>query len=448
MFFYNLGLEKYLGLALYLSFVAAFLLSVFWRPMIGLYYLVPLIPLQTIRYRMSRFPLGEAVVGIVLSGVALGLLRRRKWIFPKTPWTALLGVYAVFLLASVFLDSSNIGPRLMEWKDYMMMPLLFFVVASAVETPRQMRLLLVLMCASAFMMDRSFWNAIKDRDFSSFSRDLQEGGAMGYSGVQGMAAFNAQYAWMLLALAGSRQKRLVRWALLALAGFAANCVMYSLSRGGYVAFIAGWLFVGAVRYRSLLVLAALFGLTWTAVVPNAVRERVMMTYDPNLAAQKSEAQADGELDHSAELRLELWADALDLFKSNPILGTGFNTYAYMKRVGNYADTHNIYVKVLIETGVVGLALFLCLLLKTYRAGYRLFRTSRSPFFAALGLGLAAWVVANGVCNLFGDRWTYLQVNGYMWTLAGLVARAAELESTAPETGETAAVPGGEFAPAI
>jgi putative inorganic carbon (HCO3(-)) transporter len=175
---------------------------------------------------------------------------------------------------------------------------------------------------------------------------------------------------------------------------------------------------------------------------------VAMTYDPNLAAQKSEAQAEGELDHSAELRLELWADALELFRSNPIIGTGFNTYAYMKRIGNYADTHNIYVKVLIETGVIGLALFLWLLFKTYRAGYRLFRVSRDPFFAALGLGLAVWVVTNSVCNLFGDRWTYLQINGYMWTLAGFVARAAELESAAPETGETAATPAGELAAAV
>lgn len=443
MFFVHFGLDQYLGYLLYASFIVAFLLSVFWRPLIGIYYLVPLIPLQTIRYRMGRFPLGETVVGIILLGVALGLLRRRKWILPRTPWTVLLCVYMLFLLATVFLDSDNIGPRLKEWQDYMMMPLLFFMVAGAVETPRQMQLLLVLMCASAFMMDRSFWNAIKDRDFSSFSRDLQEGGAMGYSGVQGMAAFNAQYAWFLLALAGARQRRLIRWTLAGLAAFAANCVMYAFSRGGYVAFLAGWLFIGAVKHRSLLVLLAVFGLTWTALVPKAVRERVTMTYDKDVAIEKS---GDATMDHSAEVRIELWTDALELFKSNPLLGSGFHTYAYMKRVGSYADTHNIYLKVLIETGLVGLALFLWLLAKTLRVGYGLFRKSRDPFFSALGLGLAVWVVSNATASLFGDRWTHFQINGYMWVLAGFAARAIALESEAPDAEQPAgAVAGSEVA---
>jgi hypothetical protein len=30
-------------------------------------------------------------------------------------------------------------------------------------------------------------------------------------------------------------------------------------------------------------------------------------------------------------------------------------------------------------------------------------------------------------NFFGDRWTYLQVNGYLWVVCGLVARAIIIE---------------------
>ena len=29
-------------------------------------------------------------------------------------------------------------------------------------------------------------------------------------------------------------------------------------------------------------------------------------------------------------------------------------------------------------------------------------------------------------NFFGDRWTFLQVNGYMWVLAGLLFVGADL----------------------
>jgi hypothetical protein len=38
-----------------------------------------------------------------------------------------------------------------------------------------------------------------------------------------------------------------------------------------------------------------------------------------------------------------------------------------------------------------------------------------------------------VANLFGDRWNYLQVCGYLWVIAGMVAHALKLEEGAAET---------------
>ena len=135
-------------------------------------------------------------------------------------------------------------------------------------------------------------------------------------------------------------------------------------------------------------------------------------------------------------------DALQLIDANAIAGTGFNTYAYMHRVGQYEDTHNFFLKVLVETGVLGLLLFLWLIVRTFRTGFGLFRRSKDPFFAALGLGLAGWVVAAMAANCFGDRWTYLQVAGYMWVIAGLVARALALESAAAADEATASANAG------
>src|SRR5581483_2127746 len=73
--------------------------------------------------------------------------------------------------------------------------------------------------------------------------------------------------------------------------------------------------------------------------------------------------------------------------------------------------------------LLGLLLFLVLLWKCFRLSFRLFRIANDPFFRALGLGAAAYVVCAFVVNFFGDRWMYLQVNGYLWTFLGLVVRA-------------------------
>ena len=69
-----------------------------------------------------------------------------------------------------------------------------------------------------------------------------------------------------------------------------------------------------------------------------------------------------------------------------------------------------------------------LIVTTFVTGFRLFRKANDPFFKALGLGLAAWVLCCITANCFGDRWSYLQVNGYMWILGGLVCAALRLEN--------------------
>lgn len=425
----HFGLSGAVPYVLYGAGIIAFLLSILWRPIIGVYYLVPLIPLQTVRYELIGFPLGQSVVDLILVGVVLGLVLRDQPIFPPTPWNWLLGIYCIYTFVSLCLGSlylhrplplSPNDPRLADWKNYMVMPLLFFVVAAAVTETRQMKILFWLMFASILILDRGFWDTVSGRDFSSFSYDLRNEGGMGYAGVNGLAAFEAQASVFLIALSSFEKRWGQRIAYLSLAAFSVVCLVYSLSRGGYLAFLAGCLFVGLVKQRKLLLLLALFLATWTSLVPPAVQQRVLMTYD----------ETSHELDHSAATRLSLWGEAMQIYDSNPVLGAGFDTYAYTSHFHGYKDTHNMFMKVLVETGVAGLFLFLWLLAKTFRTGYRLFRLAQDAFLSSLGLGLSAWVICAAAANFFGDRWTYLQVNGYMWVLGGLVSRALLLETEA------------------
>jgi O-antigen ligase len=432
----NFGLEGYIPYVLYLVAIASFLLSVFWRPLTGIFFLVPLLPLQTIRYRVNDFPLGGSLIGVMLAGVALGLLRRGQPVLPKTKWNLLIAVYAVFTyvslaLGSAYLDSSFPLPgerRFGYWQEYMVMPAMLLLVAATKPTKKQMQALILVMCLAIFVADKSFWNTVSGGDFSSYSEDLhQESGSLGYAGINGMAAFAAQAATFLLALGGYERRIWMKIGYFALAIFSAVCLMYSLSRAGYVAFLAGWLFIGLFQQRKLLILLVVFAFSWTVFVPPAVQQRVEMTYDPQSRT----------LDNSANTRLSLWNNALEVFDTNAIMGTGFNTYEYMqlnKRTdggtGYYQDTHNYFVKVLVETGVVGMLMFLWLLSRFFGDGFRLFRKAKDPFYSSLGLGIMGWVVCAVAANLFGDRWSFLQVNGYMWVLAGLVVQARTVEEMA------------------
>jgi O-antigen ligase len=426
----HFGAEGSIGIILYVGAIIAVLASIFWRPIAGIFYLTPLIPLQTARYRLNIYPLGATVIAIVLLAVAIGVMRRKRPVLPKTPWTMFIGIYTAFTFLSLILGSFYLGgplplpgsARFSVWVDYMMMGALLLLVAAVEPSRREMKTIVILMCLAMLALDRNFLSTVSGRDFSAFSYDLRDAGSVGYAGINGMAALEAQFATFLLALAAFEKNRLIQLTYFAMAGCSAICLMYSLSRGGYVAMLAGWLFLGLAKKRWMLVALIAFVFTWTALVPNAVRERVTMTYD------------GGELDHSSETRITLWHDAMEVFDSNVIMGSGFNTYAYMHRVGDYEDTHNFFLKVLVETGILGLALFLWLLAKTFRVGLWFSRHAKDPFYASLGLGLAGWLVAAFTANMFGDRWNYLQICGYMWVIAGMVAHAKTVEETSlPET---------------
>jgi hypothetical protein len=420
----HIGLESFGPTLLYFGGWVVFALSIFWRPQIGLYYIIPLLPLQTLRYKLHAYPMGSLWVDLHLFGVILGLWLQGNPVFTKTPASKLILGYAAFTYISLwqgafFLDGDfplwfdNV--RLQDWKNYMVMPIIALVVYAGIKKTKQIQLLLILMSLSILLLNKYFYSTVKNRDFSHFSYSVRDAGGMGYAGVNGLAAFEAQMLMLVLCLYHGERRAHIKLGYLVLIGTCGYCLLFSLSRGGYAAFLVGVAFLGIVRIRKLLVFAVILLVSWQAFVPGAVQERIMMTQDES-----------GEIDNSAATRLALWEDAMEMFKRNPVSGVGMNTYAYLGRVGPYRDTHNYYLKVLVETGVIGFVFFVFLLFALFWSGFRLYRLADDRFLRFLGLGFAGWMVATIASNAFGDRWTFLQISGYTWAVLGIVNRSIEI----------------------
>jgi putative inorganic carbon (HCO3(-)) transporter len=417
----GIGLSKYGPLLLYVGAIVSFLLSIFWKPQIGFYYLVPLLPMQTVRYWLHVYPLGEKVVDIMLLGILIGLFfHAERPIFLSSPLNKRLVFYMVLTYLALWQGALYLGgdlpisvmdPRFSDWKNFAEMMCLFFVAAAVIRTTKQMGIVVVLMCLSVLVVNRSYHGTMQDRDFSHYSDSIRDAGALGYAGENGMGAFQAEFAVFLIGLSACIKKPTVKLALWGIAFTSLYCLLLTFSRAGYLGLMAGLLVLGVVKARKWLVLLVLILVTWQSFVPVAVTQRVLMTYQPGQ-----------ELDSSSEERITIWQDALQVFHEDPVFGTGFDTYQFMGRVGPYRDTHNYYVKVLLETGVVGLAVFLSLLAAAGKISWRVFRQSRDPLLSGLGCAFFAMLMCAVVVNFFGDRWTYLQVNGFLWVLLGFMAR--------------------------
>jgi putative inorganic carbon (HCO3(-)) transporter len=421
----HLGLEGIVPMSLWLIELLCFLLSVFWRPEIGLYLVVPLLPLQTVRYRLHGYFLGEQFVDLLLLGVVLGLCRQGRPIVPRTPLNKLMFAYILFTYLSMFRGSMSLGidlplwfsdPRVSDWKNYVVvLPLIYFISASVLQTRSQMNAMLFALCVGLLLLAKNDHNALSGRDFSSFSYNIRDAGTMGGAGVNGLAAFEAQCSIFFIAVLLVQEGFLKRVGYVGVIAACIYCLVFALSRGAYAAFLAGIIYLGLSRSRMLLLALIPFLLTWQTIVPNVVRERILMTTDEN-----------GNVESSAAGRLSLWDEAMEVFHADPVFGVGFNTYAYGEHVGGYRDTHNVFVKVLVETGLVGLSLFVGTLYGLFRLGRRLYHVANDPFLMSIGLGFSALMLVAFIANLFGDRWMYFQITGYTYVFAGMVVRGLQI----------------------
>ena len=440
----HLGIERILPDILYASGWLAALLSIIWNPRVGVYYVIPLLPLQTVRYRMHAYPLGQSMIDIVLLVVIVGVYLRRTGpeLFLRTKMDKVLVTFIIFYYLWLWRGAFYLGgpfplyisdPRFSDWKNYVELPVIFWVVSTVIRTPKQMKILLVLMALSVLMVNRSFHSTMGDRNVSHFSYGVRYAGALGYAGENGLGAFEAEFTLFLIGLYSYQKRWLYKLPMLLVIGTSIYCLIFTFSRGAYLAMVVGLLFLGFVKKRSLLLIAIGVVLAWQVVLPKAVQERLTMTYS-----------ADGQLESSAEERVDLWEDAMAVIRANPLIGTGYETYEFMARVGPYRDTHNLYLKVMLETGIFGLVLILVLMGKAFRAGWELSRCTQDPFLASIGLGFAALMLSAMVANFFGDRWTYQQVSGYLWAAMGLVARGHALrqdgDATSSADAEPSAVP--------
>lgn len=415
------GLGTFIPLLLYVGILAAAVLSALWKPQIGLYLLILIIPLQTTREKLLQYPLGAEAIYVLWFGVLLGLFFHKEGqIFPRAPITRVLLVLGVATYLSywqgwLYLGSPALSfsdQRFSDWRSYMLMPATALLTAGGLRDRKQLKIAVVLMIIVACLVNWSFVRSSTGRDFSHYSDDMRDAGTLGYAGANGLSTFVAENLVFCIALFYCLREKRIRLALLLVVAGSTYCLLFSFSRGGYIACLAGAAFVALYKHKALLVGLLVLMIAWQAILPTAVKERINMTYD----------QSGQSLDESAEERVDLWRDAVTLISASPVIGTGFDTYQFMHRIAQFRDTHNYYVKVLVEMGAVGLLLLLIVIFQMWWTGLRLYHATQDPFLQSLGLGFAAMIIAAALANLFGDRWTYLQVDGPMWVLLGCVIR--------------------------
>ncbi len=384
------------------------------------------LPLQNIYLgKLPNLGAGINFINIMLLSAVVVWKTRPEFSAPSdSPVHRPLYWYMAILAISTLYGTAFLGvlreDHLHMLKDQLTPMFLFFIVLNSVRDRRAIIAALTATCLPLpymFHVFRTQYASVASWHYSDDAR-LVNGTFMTLASNE-IAAFYAGYTLLLIALLWYVRYVRARLALLLLVPANLYCLMYSHSRGSWIAFVAGIAVLAWYASKKLAVFAGIMVLLLAGlalqVLPVSVQERV-----ETIVVDEGEKR-----DASAESRFLIWDIAMQEYRNSPVFGIGFHSFHHVNPYGG-RDAHNYFVRVLTEQGAVGILLLALVFWRSARIAGRLARIADDPLFKALGVGMLGVIAAFVVGNFFGDRFSHYPLSSYYWVYLALAARALQM----------------------
>ncbi|MFX0124546.1 MAG: O-antigen ligase family protein [Candidatus Hodarchaeota archaeon] len=424
-----------------LSFVApliAYLLSfpvmlvTLFRVEIGLLFFITLVPIIAAMQKLAAFPQGRNLPDFLLISMTLGWVltaqKEGRKVFESSPINAAV---VLLILASIInlvrgytfmeLPSDVNLIRLMTWKNYMILPLIYFIARNNLRTEKNVKW--VIMCISLTMLVTvySFYSTFRWLRVEHYSDSIRISGTFSFLGPNEMGIFYAMYTFLLLGISYFIEDKKLKYFVLFVCACNFYPLLYSFSRAGYTCAIAGILTLGILKDRRLLIVLFALLILYRVILPTAVVERIDMTFLDNTEINETQEQSSavdvGGVTVDTVGRKELWERAKEYFYEHPLLGIGFDTFRHREGM----ITHSFFLKILAEQGLIGVLVFLIFIGCALSQSYKLFRHSTTALGRGIGCGFFTCVVVHLTGGITGDQSLYYNLMAIYWLFLGIVA---------------------------
>jgi putative inorganic carbon (HCO3(-)) transporter len=300
------------------------------------------------------YRLAEVTGVLALAGALFSVLLRPRPVLNLPIDWCFLGFIAVAFIA----DPLGASAARLGWTAQVLLPLAAFyvLIRITVETRLQMRVFVVVLCTlavfqavnaatgySAISGDGEIIEAqVPTDDYGEESQPDRAATRLVGTGMYGdpndlSTSLLVVVPFLLSAVLSAGSGVVPRIAGLAALGAIGYAFQLAQSRGGFLALAA---LVGAYAYRRMGRVATVIVLAVVIVAGLAIGPSRLQNID------SQEASAQG--------RIEAWAAGLQMVKSHPILGVGFNQFGVL----HVRVAHNSFMHVLGELGFVGGFLFI------------------------------------------------------------------------------------------
>jgi O-antigen ligase len=173
--------------------------------------------------------------------------------------------------------------------------------------------------------------------------------------------------------------------------FSAVSIFLTVSRSGIVVYVALLPFIAAILWRQKVMLGTALAAVVAGVVLFGEIDSVWTRFDSFVDSSEL------ELDGSVRDRSLVGRFAIEAFTGSPIIGIGtggFLSEIEIRSGGQVSEhTHNTYLQILAENGVIGFVVFAWAVLYFPLSLWRSWRAQTTPRFRRLVLGLGASLAA-------------------------------------------------------
>ncbi len=247
-----------------------------------------------------------------------------------------------------------------------------------------------------------------------------------------------------------RRRRVVLWfvkiCVVVLFVGAGLCLGLTFSRGAWVGFLCGIVFLGIQRPKisvQLFLISVVFLIMFSSELAETRNvaflsdntkniERVVNQYEQEDASISSSWMDRKILMLKESLRFNggggmgrdgFWKEALGIIRAFPVVGVGVNTYSkvvqdYKESWGGYP--HNCYLQMAAEIGILGLVSFLWLVSRLIRTALKRSKEIESSFLSILSFGSMASFVGFLIHSFFDTNFYSVRLGVLMWILMGMI----------------------------
>ena len=400
---------------------------------IGLVFLFFTLPLIFSIWNTTFTITKETAAGLILLFIAatwlIKLLESPNYYSLKSPLNLPIIAFLFVLLVSLF-QTTNYYTSLVDLAHWVSFILVYFILVSSFKERKWINALIMVVLLSGLIsatyaifqfygIDFSFWAERQGRIrlFSTF-------GNPNY--LSGYLAITLPLAFALFCI----EKKKSRQIFLGIVITILYTGVFITNIGGLIALFVGILFMGIVllihqkkflrenRFRLLVLVVILFIISLIYSSPNPLNSTRSSSSPLNPIRRNiaQEAISYANLEYaSTQQRFLIWLSTIQMIKEHPVLGSGIGTFRihypasqgkilsleenkkYIPLASKTINTHNDYLHLWAETGIIGLACFLWIVFLFYKKSFKYLKEAKSEdkflLIGFMGMGVALLVDA-------------------------------------------------------